>query len=284
MIEVALIGGLGNQMFEYAAARQLQQRYGGEITLNKHFYKYDKSDRTFMLDRYILNDNVHSVDKSDWIFGCGLVIDKVCHKLTSKMMRAMGRCFDKGSQYNNLDVIAKNGNIKMMGYFQSEMYFHDIHDILRNEFVLKGDISRKNKQIIHEVHNNNSVCIHIRRGDYVLKNMMICDEMYYHKAMDLLRAKINNPTFYVFSDDFEWVKENLSAPDIVYVDYDNEPHIDLEIMKCFRFFVLSNSSFGWWAQYLSVCNNKLVVAPKLWAPNDTGKRDIYMSDWIVLNE
>ena len=131
--------------------------------------------------------------------------------------------------------------------------------------------------------------MHIRRGDYLspkYKHLNVCDYQYYFESMNYIISKLNNPTFFIFSntsDDLDWIKENYSLPGkIVYVKNDNPDYEELRLMYSCKHFIISNSTFSWWAQYLSN-NSGIVIAPEIWNRlNHDGIADLYMPNWITM--
>lgn len=176
--------------------------------------------------------------------------------------------------------------------FQSELYFKGIRNILLNEFKVKCEPSQENLEMINELSTCNSVCVHIRRGDFTdtyWSYLNVCNENYYQRGMDHVAQHTANPVFYIFSNthkDFEWIKENyhFSYP-VKYVDLGNPAHEDYRLMYNCKHFVMSNSTFSWWASYMSENPDKIVVAPDVWQnkPYKGGTIDIYRDDMIKIH-
>jgi hypothetical protein len=179
--------------------------------------------------------------------------------------------------------IIKSKDVVVSGFFQSTKYFPELRNELIKDFQLKEDISEDNKQWIHQFENSQSVCFHIRRGDYAVENRAHCTLSYYRRAMVEIEKRVSNPHFFVFSDDLEWVKNNIDfgSRNITYVNSNNDSCNELNIMKHCKHFVLSNSTFSWWAQYLSESEKKVVIAPRPWLRRIPS--DIYMENWVTLS-
>ena len=173
------------------------------------------------------------------------------------------------------------------GYFESPKYFNSIKKELQKEFTPKEKPLAKNKKLYQEIKDNNSVCISIRRGDFVTnekykKEHFVCDELYFKKAINKMNAKIKDPKYIVFSDDINWVKENMKFPKGTLYETGNDPVWEkLRLMYSCKHFIISNSSFSWWAQYLSRNKEKIVIAPKIWNLKNEN-RDIYEDDFILI--
>ena len=138
--------------------------------------------------------------------------------------------------------------------------------------------------MIQQIENSNSVCVHIRRGDYIGSSFDICTEAYYQKGMDIIASKVENPTFYIFSnssEDLQWIKENYHfSYDLVYVDLNNCDYEELRLMYTCKHFIISNSTFSWWGAYLSTNEEKVVIAPSKWNQDYKVVEDLYLDHWI----
>ncbi len=175
----------------------------------------------------------------------------------------------------------------MDGFWQSEKFFSDIKDILKKELEPKKKLTESNKELYEIINDTESVCITIRRGDYISnekfkKIYYICDENYFYRGVNKIKELVKNPTLIVFSDDVEWAKENLDFGVKTYYETGKDDACEkIRLMSACKHFVISNSSFSWWAQYLSNNENKIVIAPKNWYTNgDNG--DIYQDFWTLI--
>ena len=165
-------------------------------------------------------------------------------------------------------------NKYVWGLFQHVSILDGIEEELRKRFQIKTKASDANKRILEDIKSCNSVCVHIRRGDYLSKpfvnKLHICDEQYYVEAVRQASEQIEKPVFFCFSNDhesIEWIKQNYSFPevDIRYVDLNNPDYEELRLMMACRHFIISNSTFSWWAAVLSdESPRKRVWAPKIW--------------------
>ena len=177
-------------------------------------------------------------------------------------------------------------NKYLLGYFESNKYFEDIRDILLEEFTPKMKPRVENMGLYDYINSGESVCVTIRRGDYVSnpgfkKNHYICTENYFMNAMKIMKKKVKNAKFVIFSDDVEWCRENIKfSGEVMYESGDDPVWEKLRLMYSCKHFILSNSTFSWWAQYLSRNDKKIVIAPSRWRNNE-GVTDIYMSNWLI---
>lgn len=176
------------------------------------------------------------------------------------------------------------------GNFESANYFNENEELIKELYTPKESLINKNSELYNTIITTNSICITIRRGDFVSnsefkKVHFICDAEYFYKAVEIMKEKVENPTFIVFSDDIKWVKENMDfGVPTFYEDGDDPIWEKLRLMYSCKNFIISNSTFSWWAQYLSRNKNKVVIAPKKWKNSaykyDTSKLDIYQDFWI----
>ena len=176
-------------------------------------------------------------------------------------------------------------------------FFNEIRDKLIMDFSLKHQLEESKKIKLEEIRKCNSVCVHIRRGDYLAPEwsfLNVCGELYYKRAVERLKSKLNNPVFYVFSnssEDIAWIKDNYYfLNDCRYVDMDNADYEDFELMKNCKHFIISNSTYSWWAQYLAENQKKIVIAPDIWTSGETEKGwnggrnplGIYQKNWDIV--
>lgn len=297
MIEVNIVGQLGNQLFEYACARKLQALYGETIVLNIYEMKKNTPNFNLGLLDFNLNENVKVVsDKPLSACDSNSVYVKFLRRYTPNLFfEIMSRkgifIWKSARKYKELpqlnDEISKN--IVLNGYWQSEKYFSDIANIIKQEFKPNKMLLEKNVNLYHAIQNSNSVCVTIRRGDFMNdKNkdtFYVCDENYFSEALAEMKRIIPDCTFFGFSDDIEWVKENVKFPGEVYFETGDDPIWEkLRLMSSCKHFILSNSSFSWWAQYLSDESNKVVIAPDIWYKKGKNKHaDIYQEGWKLIH-
>jgi len=184
-------------------------------------------------------------------------------------------------------------NLIVCGYFQTYKYFADYEDKIKRELSVSTPPSEKNSKMIKELENCESVCVHVRRGDYLLDINSglgsVCGYEYYDRAIKFMKEKLNSPVFYFFSNDhseIEWLKANWKFPDanIKYVDLDNPDYEELRLMYSCKNFIIANSSFSWWGAYLSQNKNKIVCAPSKWL-NELPRElsNILPPDWNIIS-
>lgn len=290
MIYVDVRGNLGNQLFQYACARQIQEITGQKICMNTYFHSKYRPEYTFNLGEYVLNEDIIFEDKKPLPFYANIykgilrVLKKFFPVFLFNILKKFGIFIWLKATYKELPLKKGKRNYYMVGYWQSISYFKDIEEKLRRELEPKKSLLPENVEIYERIKSTESVCITIRRGDYITnkkyrKTFFCCDTDYFLKGVELIRRDCPNAVLFVFSDDIGWVKENIHFSGQVYYESGKDPVWEkLRLMSACKHFIISNSSFSWWAQYLSNNENKIVYAPSKWYP-DGRECDIYEEHW-----
>jgi len=283
MIISQLTGGLGNQMFQYALGFSLAKKLRTE-------FKYKFVNFQGATPRNIEIDNL----KISSIPASPTDLKEIGYptNLLSKILSKFGlkASLVRSEKSFNFEKSALNlpDSSYIQGYWQSEKYFIDFENDIRKEFRFKVPSTKKNDEILEEIHSSNSVSVHVRRGDYVADTKTnafhgTCDLKYYEKAMALIEKKIKNPVYFFFSDDPEWVKMNLkSEHKKYYVDWNqgNQSYIDMHLMSKCKHNIIANSSFSWWGAWLNSNPTKIVIAPKKWFSDITvNTSDLVPKTW-----
>ena len=295
MIIIKLQGGLGNQMFQYAIARKLSLANKTELKLDLDFL-LDRTPRPdFTYRDYNLNIFNLKIE-----FATQEETKPFVNHLDSRMKRKIYTYLflGKSNKYINEkqftydpDIFKLTGNIYLDGYWQTEKYFSDIKNILYNDFTIKISQDKKSQETNKMIKDTNSVSIHIRRGDYIENKQNynfhgICDLDYYNNSINLLLKRIENPHFFVFSDDHQWTQENLKLNyPMTFVDHndDSKNYEDLRLMSQCKHNIIANSTFSWWGAWLNQNPDKIVIAPHKWFNNETrNTQDIIPENWIKL--
>ena len=287
MIIVKFNGGLGNQLFQYAFGRALQLKYNDDyfIDIEEFRRSYGHVPRHYSLEPFNLPPDVKilPINKSKT-----LLFFKVFHKINKNLNSKLAGLFNiywwRCPLYKVFDIEdTKLKKCYFYGYWQSEKYFYDYRDIIKDELKVKTPIMEECKKYADDIQKSNSVCLHIRRGDFVKEGMIICGPDYYQRGIEYVSSHTENAKFFVFSNDNEWVKKNITLPEnCVFVDIADPDYEVLRLMYMCKHFVISNSSFSWWAQYLSDNSEKIVVAPSQWSVVWPNERSRYLDNWVVL--
>ena len=188
-------------------------------------------------------------------------------------------------------------NKYVFGPPSSDKYFYSISERIREDFKIYEPQSSENTQLMHEIKECNAVCLHIRRGDYAdYPFFEVCTEEYYHTCVNYIKKRVENPVFYVFSNnssEIRYIKSHYGFEgDFKYVDLNNQDYEELRLMYSCKHFIISNSTFSWWASFLSDNPKKIILAPDKWYDYDgplekwllsyNGVIDIYRDDIIKI--
>jgi len=286
MIILNLKGGVGNQMFQYAFARKLALQNDDVLKLETAGLTKanDVGDifRPFALDAFAIEKNIATVEEVRGLKYPYGVFSKGWRWFNAKILKKIYVEFDSSA-------LTQTGDLFLDGYWQSPLYFADIRDTLLTEFQLHTPLSPAVSAYQEQIVSCASVSIHVRRGDYaknprVLKEFGVCEASYYQLAIEHIENEVPDPTFFIFSDDIAWVKENLSLPSsTVFVQDPTLRDVEeLALMSMCTHNIIANSTFSWWAAWLNQNPNKVVVAPAPWY--ETARFDVHLipSSWIQL--
>ena len=271
MIIVKLTGGIGNQLFQYYLGKNLSIKNKDELILDiSEFNDKKRQLRTYGLSFF--NIKVKVLSEKDLKYNDLKIIKEKSEFIFDPMV------------FNNKE------NIFLQGYWQNQKYFYEIKDIIKDEITLKKefqfDISKKTDGMLKK---ENTVAVHIRRGDYIKNRMIrkmfnVCDVKYYNKAINKMAELLKNPTFLFFSDDINWVKKNIKTKFPYLFISGNRDYEDFIIMQNCKHNIISNSSFSWWAAWLNNNKNKIVVAPSQWInDNNINYSDLIPPGWIKID-
>ena len=265
MIVVALTGGLGNQLFQYATARALALRRGVPVGLDRRWYA-GRSGRSYALDPFAIRSE--PVDPRLLPFRDGKILGRLLAGRGGRLrvFRERGLAFDPA-------VLDLPDGTYLRGVFQSEHYFADHEAALRQDLAFANPPDADNRAMLAEIGDSLSVSLHVRRGDYV-SNPTIAGVHgttaldYYARAAELVAERAGgDPLVFVFSDDPAWAAANLKLGlRLRIVDHNGSDRAaeDLRLMAACRHHILANSSFSWWGAWLNPSADKIVVAPRPW--------------------
>lgn len=294
MNTVLLFNGLGNQMSQYAF--YLARKKNNPDIISLYFpSKYDDQHNGFELNR-IFNIKLRKNFKY-YVSYC-----IYCIYSTRDTTGFLGKISRKISNYLNVNVIYEKSyafdskllleKISGISYFwggwHNEKYFNEINGDISKVFSFKiSNNDALTLKLQREICSKISVSIHIRRGDYLNNSIVdifggICDLEYYKQAIDYLKAKVDNPYFYIFSDDKDWVKENFLIPNSEIIDFNSgeDSWKDMYLMSLCKHNINANSTFSWWAAWLNSYNNKIVIVPEKFNLQD--EANIYPKSWIKI--
>jgi len=280
---VRLIGGLGNQMFQYAFYRSLDEM-GHEVKLDLSGFDYYHRHNGYELDKVfnLSYEKATCEEIEHFVSATPGIISNIKKRFFNKNVYV-----EKDISYKE-EVFNIDGEVYYEGYWQSEKYFQGISDLILKSYEFRAPLDGKNLDISKKIQTENSVGIHVRRGDYITNQDAarlhggICDADYYMRAVKTIGEKVHNPIYYIFSDDKEWVKENLrTGNNQHYVDwnYGEDSYRDMQLMSMCKHNIIANSSFSWWGAWLNKNPEKIVVAPSRWF-NKREAKDIVPQNWL----
>jgi hypothetical protein len=289
MIISKISHGLGNQLFQYAIARKVSMQAKTSLYLDLRYYNHHYATdtfRSFKLNSFKIDYQL--LDDSPVL----IYLSKATKLFPQRSLPPLFELVREGNDgFNARALTAKSMFVYLSGFWQTEQYFKDIQDVLQQEITLKiattPQFQRFETLIKQE---ENPISLHIRRGDYV-NNSQFSNQFgfigldYYKRATDMFKEKIPACKFFVFSDDFEWVKENFPQDsNTVYVESEgsNSDLEDLMLMRTCKHHIIANSSFSWWGAWLNSYPGKMVVAPQKWYNNmpELNTHDLIPADWL----
>ena len=290
MVVVKLFGGLGNQLFQYSFGKYLANQLNTSVRFDVQtdVILSNFTPRGLGLSAFNIkidlatNENINEMK----FFSNGF-FEKVERKVTQKFPSLRNTYFVESLSHRLIEPMFIRDNCYYEGYWQAYEYLTLNEKICFNSDILAGsNISGNQIELINEIKTTDSVSLHIRRGDYISikvnsKIFQICTLDYYQNAIAFIEKKIENPVFFVFSDEIEWAKENLRGDNFVFVT-GNEPSTDLYFMSLCKHNIIANSTFSWWGAWLNQDRNKIVIAPNQWYVGELNDsfRNLIPQCWI----
>lgn len=271
MILIKITGGLGNQMFQYALACILAKKNNAPVYIDTSFFQNNSTGTPRELELELFDNNLNLATPE---------ILAYFNSLTTrhKLKRNFGLNYPKIYQEETFDFRKKVLDLKspvyLKGYFQSFKYFTGNENFIRKLFSFPiQELDKINISLLEAIKNQNSIGIHIRRGDYVedkkTKNFHgNLKKEYYLEAISKANRSCGNPKLFFFSDDSEWVKKKFTDIKFTktFIDYNTGENSwkDMFLMSNCKHNIIANSSFSWWGAWLNQNSEKTIIAPKKW--------------------
>ena len=268
-VGIKLVGGLGNQMFQYCAGRAISLQLDTDLYIDRGAYS------TYKLHAYGLKHFTLKVDD----LPKNLIPLDVAYPVLAKLLpirpstRRLRRYVESGFHFD-ATIFGLNEDVYLEGYWQSDRYFSDYESVIRDDFRFLTPPTKKTDVWLQKIRNCTSVSLHVRRGDYVSSRLAnqfhgTCSLEYYVQAIRRVHEIAGRAVvFFVFSDDPGWARENLSFDDCPhYFITDNDAdknYEDLRLMSACQHNIIANSTFSWWGAWLNPNPNKIVIAPIRW--------------------
>lgn len=282
MIIIEISGGLGNQMFQYALGQKFVSM-GKEVKYDLSFYNESvQTLRKFELDIFHVDCPVATEYELRKMGRGQNFFDRIIQKFSADNNKVYEENLDMGYQPN----IFALDDIYLSGYWQSEKYFKDITEQILSIYRMPEKMNGTSKEILLKIKKENSVSIHIRRGDYLSEENSriyggICTKYYYEKAVKYMRENLSNPQFYIFSNDSEWAGSQFKGKDMKVIECNNNEnnYFDMFLMSNCKANIIANSTFSWWGAWLNQYPDKVVISPQKWL-NNHEVTDVICENWI----
>jgi len=302
MVHLYISGGCGNQFFQYAFARMVQEKIGGDLEINYNLIRKYKQNRpgndNLLADFNVINYTYKcNTDFGYLIFELLRFVRGILrlkdfqkrtysfYKICAKFLPFLGIYYFDAAYYPF--HIVRRKKIYIRGYFECAEYFKDIDDKIKFEVSSKHPVLDKNLVMYKKIVESDSVCITIKRQDIEnerITDIYTYDISYFYKAVEYIKAKVEKPVFFIFSDNIDWCKKNFKLDGEVYYELDNNPIWEkVRLMSACKHFIIHNSTFSWWAQHLSQNKNKIVIAPIRWMERYDQPIDIYENGWVYID-
>lgn len=299
MLIARIIGGIGNQLFQYAFVRSLSIKLNQKFKLDLSWYRdYDKFEKTndpnaatkreYLLDKFNIKENLlNPIYLSiSYRLNNSSILNKIIkyppfRYFTYNTITESDFDFNKIKNFNN---------VFLSGFWQENNLFEEYRDILKEEFLLKNKLSAENKILLKKIESANSVAVHIRRGDLLSRPAAAAEQpyssdKYYLNSTHIIKEKVKKPELFVFSDDINWVKNNhkFDIP-TTYVDNDGPDYEHFNLMCNCKHQIIANSTFSWWAAWLNNYQKKIIISPKWWYRDPVKNESIIRipQNWIIL--
>ena len=288
MIITAILGGLGNQMFQYAAAKALAVSRTQPLLLDLAAFDGYKLHNGFELDRVFKIDSA-AAKTTDLLPVLGwrtsALVRKILKRRPFAPLRGAHLAIEPAPNYwPGLQTI--QSPLYMMGYWQSERYFLKQESAIRADFRFRQKLGGRNAELAAEMADRPSVSVHLRRGDYLSDQIMdVCSLDYYRAAAKHLEEHLGRPDYCVFSDDADWVRRHVDfVAGATFIDHNKglDSYQDMQLMSCCKHHVIANSSFSWWGAWLNPSTEKIVVAPRTWFRDGRDDSDHVPPQWTRL--
>jgi hypothetical protein len=294
MIFVRLMGGLGNQMFQYAFARRMEHEHQVPVMLDLTWFT-TQTKRTYELSAFpvtlpiTMQDKIAAFEPNHR--------KKLTRRLRTRILGVQHSVIRESEPFRFTPEVVQRPvqkNALFIGYWQNETYFRPVEKQIRQDFSFRRALTSTQHIIAQRIEAAQSVSVHIRRGDYAHEESArthhgLLPTRYYDKAMALVSERMSEPRFFVFSDEPEWARSMFAdtryTVEIVGDIAASEAIVDLHLISLCRHHIIANSTFSWWGAWLSSNPEKMVFAPSRWlAPgNMRDGSDILPNDWYKVD-
>lgn len=292
MVIVKIMGGLGNQMFQYAFARSLETKSGHTVALDLSYYENQPDADTVRKERISMFPHKFEKATQEQIIYVQNRNRQIWNRFLGKIKLYRSNLIQEKEEIDQSREFQRD-RIYLAGYWQSEKYFKDISETIKLEFDFSGwQMDKESVEVLRRIMECGvSVAVHVRAGDYLKKENFdcfgnICTERYYRKACEYMLQRYPTCRFFVFTNDADWVGRNMNLPfdnmEVVENREDKEEWTDLFLMSRCSHNVIANSSYSWWAAWLNPHQDKLVIVPERWTNFNINQYTI-CDEWVRIN-
>ena len=282
-IRIKLTGGLGNQMFQFATGFAIAKKNNVRLSLDLNYINRRQLFNGFELEKvFNIYSKVSFLNKA-------LSFQSINFKEILNKIDVTFYNFKEPHFHYTSKILDIPKHSFLDGYWQSELYFKDYSKEIKKIFNFSDKLDEQNELISNDINQSNSISIHIRRGDFLLKrndNHYVNLKEYYLKAINESSKFFKNPKYFIFTDDPLWVAENFVL-DVSYIIIDanhaSKSFLDMYLMSLCKSNIIANSSFSWWSAWLNNKNDKIVYAPKNWFKDESICTDnLIPNSWNIL--
>ncbi len=299
MLIARITGGIGNQLFQYAFVRSLSIKLNHKFKLDLSWYhnyhKYEEESnpnaatkRTYLLDKFNVKENILNP-----------LFLSISYRLNNNSFLKRVKKYPVLNHFTystitesefDINKIQNLKNVYLSGVWQMDDLFEEYRNLIKEEFILKNKLSVENKSFLNKIKQSNSIAIHIRRGDLLSRPAAVADQpystdKYYYDGVNIMKEKLKNPELFVFSDDIDWVNNNLKfVLPTTFIDNNGPDYEHFNLICNCKHQIIANSTFSWWAAWLNNYQGKIIISPKWWYrdPVKNGSIIRIPQDWTIL--
>lgn len=295
-IFVHSLGGLGNQMFQIAYAINIASKTGAKIYIDNSVYKKYKV-RSYSAHNLAIGSELEYISYGKFSLErislqAYRIFQKVYRYLIPserfgdiplQFLAKIGLLYNFDQFFYNVNI-PHSKNLHIYGYFQSELYFQENIEEVKELLKVRTELSALENNYLSLIKSSNSVAISLRLGeDYTSsKALNVCRKGYFENSIDYINERVEKPKYFIFSDSIDIAKSLLDWPEgTVFIEGLNDCQ-SLRVMYSCQHFIISNSSFSWWGAYLSSFEDKITIVPEIWYNHISEIPDIYLSEHVKM--
>ena len=283
-IRIKLSGGLGNQMFQFATGFSIAKKNNVRLSLDLRYINRRQLFNGFELEKiFNIYSKVSFLNKP-------LSFNTLNFKEILNIIDVTYYNFKEPHFHYASNILNISNHSFLDGYWQSEMYFKDYTKEIKKIFNFSDQLNEQNILIGDDINRNNSISIHIRRGDFLLKrnnSHYVNLKEYYLKSIYESSKNFKNPKYFIFTDDPSWAVDNfvLDHPYIVVdINLGTRSFLDMYLMSLCKANIIANSSFSWWGAWLNNNKDKIIYAPKKWFKDKSiCTDDLIPNSWNIIS-